>query len=406
MKLHPLINKQPLKLLLLLTIIAGAGLLMSHCNITPNKDDKSKSVESVKNDFGEKDLKSETIITGLNMPWAMAFLPDGSALVTERGGKLRLIKSVKDGVLDPQEIEGIPKVYYRGQGGLLDVVLHPNYKENGWIYLSYSSPKKEGEIGDDNGANTALMRAKLDLANHKLINIEHLYKALPNVKANIHFGGRILFDKKGYVFLSLGERGQKENAQNLGKAQGKIVRLHEDGKIPVDNPFIKTKNALPELWSYGHRNPQGLVMHPTTGVIWEHEHGPQGGDELNIIEKGKNYGWPLITYGIDYDNSIISDKTEAPGMEQPVIYWTPSIAPCGMTFITSPRFKDWNGDLIVGSLKFMYLQHLTVKGNKVTKKEVIFDKIGRVRDIKQGPDGNLYVVVESTGAIVKISPKA
>jgi len=400
MKLHPLINKQPLKLLLSLAIIVGTGVLMSHCNITSNNDE---NVESVRNDFGGKDLKSETIITGLNMPWAMAFLPDGNVLVTERGGKLRLIKG---GILDPQEIEGIPKVYYRGQGGLLDVVLHPNYKENGWIYISYSSPKKEGEIGDDNGANTALMRAKLDIANHKLTNIEHLYKAMPNVKANVHFGGRIVFDKKGYLFLSLGERGQMQNAQNLGKAQGKIVRLHEDGKIPTDNPFVADKNALPEIWSYGHRNPQGLVIHPTTGVIWEHEHGPQGGDELNIVEKGKNYGWPLITYGIGYDNSIISDKTEAPGLEQPVIYWKPSIAPCGMTFVTSAKFKEWNGDLIVGSLKFMNLEHLTIKGNKVVKKEVIFDKIGRVRDIKQGPDGNLYVVVESTGSIVKISPKA
>ncbi|WP_199120176.1 PQQ-dependent sugar dehydrogenase [Pedobacter sp. ASV28] len=390
MKHHFLLNWKPLRLFLTLAIAVASGLLMSHCNISTSPTDST-----------EKELKSETIVTGLNMPWAMAFLPDGRVLVTERGGKLRLVKG---GQLDPQEITGIPKVYYRGQGGLLDVVLHPNYKENGWIYMSYSSPKKDGETGDDNGANTALMRAKLE--GHTLTNIEHLYKASPNVKAGVHFGGRILFDKKGYVFLSLGERGQKENAQNLGKAQGKIVRLHEDGRIPTDNPFVKTKDALPEIWSYGHRNPQGLVMHPTTGVIWEHEHGPQGGDELNVIEKGKNYGWPLITYGIDYDNSIISDKTEAPGMEQPVIHWTPSIAPCGMTFVDSPKFKDWNGDLLVGSLKFMNLEHLTVKGNKVVKKEVIFDKIGRVRDIKQGPDGNIYVVVESTGSIVKISPKA
>lgn len=390
MKHHFLLNWKPLRLFLILACAVASGLLMSHCNISTSPTDRT-----------EKELKSETIVTGLNMPWAMAFLPDGRVLVTERGGKLRLVKG---GQLDPQEITGIPKVYYRGQGGLLDVVLHPNYKENGWIYMSYSSPKKDGEAGEDNGANTALMRAKLE--GHTLTNIEHLYKASPNVKAGVHFGGRILFDKKGYVFLSLGERGQKENAQNLGKAQGKIVRLHEDGRIPTDNPFVKTKDALPEIWSYGHRNPQGLVMHPTTGLIWEHEHGPQGGDELNVIEKGKNYGWPLITYGIDYDNSIISDKTEAPGMEQPVIHWTPSIAPCGMTFVDSPKFKDWNGDLLVGSLKFMNLEHLTVKGNKVVKKEVIFDKIGRVRDIKQGPDGNIYVVVESTGSIVKISPKA
>lgn len=349
----------------------------------------------------ESKLKTETIVTGLNMPWSMAFLPDGRALVTERTGKLRIVKG---GELDPKEIAGVPKVYFRGQGGLLDVVLHPNYKENGWIYISYSSPQKEGESGEDGGANTALMRAKLE--GYQLTNIEQLYKASPNVKGGVHFGGKILFDKKGYVFLTLGERGQKENAQNLGKAQGKVVRLHEDGKIPTDNPFVKTKGALPEIWSYGHRNPQGLVMHPKSGTIWEHEHGPQGGDELNVVEKGKNYGWPLITYGIDYDNSIISDKTEAPGMEQPVIYWKPSIAPCGMTFVTSPKFKDWNGDLLVGSLKFQNIEHLVVKDNKVVKKEIIFDKIGRVRDLKEGPDGNIYVVIESNGSIVKISPKS
>jgi len=382
--------KSALRFVLAIMILISAGMLMSHCNISTEKTDLS-----------DKNLKSETIVSGLNMPWAMAFLPDGRMLVTERGGKLRIVKGNQ---LDPQEVSGIPKVYYRGQGGLLDIALHPNYKENGWIYISYSSPKKEGETGDDNGANTALMRAKLN--GYQLTNIEHLYKASPNVRGGVHFGGKILFDNKDYVFLSLGERGQKENAQNLGKAQGKMVRLHDDGKIPTDNPFVTTKDALPEIWSYGHRNPQGLVMHPTNGTIWAHEHGPQGGDELNIVEKGKNYGWPLITYGIDYDNSIISDKTEAPGMEQPVIYWKPSIAPCGMTFVTSNKFKDWNGDLLVGSLKFQNLEHLVVNNNKVVKKEIIFDKIGRVRDVKQGPDGNIYVVAESTGTIVKISPKS
>jgi aldose sugar dehydrogenase len=349
----------------------------------------------------EANLKVDTVARGLKMPWATAFLPNGDLLVTERGGKLRL---VKDGVLDPQEIDGVPEVYYKGQGGLLDIQLHPDYKNNGWIYLSYSSPKKEGEEGDDGGANTALMRAKLK--DHALVDIQHIFKAMPNVKANVHFGGRIVFDKKGYVFLSLGERGQKENSQNLSKDQGKVVRLHEDGKIPTDNPFVKTPGARPEIWTYGHRNPQGMTIHPSTGVIWEHEHGPQGGDELNIVVKGKNYGWPLITFGIDYDNSIISKDTARAGMEQPVIYWKPSIAPCGMTFVTSPKFKEWNGDLLVGSLKFQYLQHLTVKGNKVTAREIIFEKLGRVRDVRQGPDGNIYVVLENSGKIVKISPKS
>lgn len=377
-----------LKSVLTLVAVAVSGLLMSYCTPTASQTETSAEAPI-----------SETVVKGLSMPWSMAFLPDGRMLVTERAGKLRIIK---DGVVDPQEISGVPKVYFRGQGGLLDVVLHPNYKSNGWIYLSYSSPKADGEMGDDGGANTALMRAKLD--GHTLTNIEHLYKASPNVKGGVHFGGKILFDKKGYVFLSLGERGQKDNSQLLSKAQGKMVRLHEDGKVPKDNPFVNTKDALPEIWSYGHRNPQGLVMHPTNGSIWAHEHGPQGGDELNIVEKAKNYGWPVITYGIGYDNVPISDKTEAPGMEQPIIYWKPSIAPCGMTFIDNPKFKDWNGNLLVGSLKFMNLERLVIKDNKVVKKEVVFQKIGRVRDLKQGPDGNIYVVIESSGSIVKISP--
>ncbi len=359
------------------------------------------SADYSKKQSAEDKYQVDTVATGLEMPWASALLPNGDLLVTERVGKLRL---VHNGVLDPQEIMGLPEIMYKGQGGLLDINLHPDYKKNGWIYISYSSPKKEGEIGDDGGANTALLRAKLK--GHALENVEILFKALPNVKGNNHFGGRIVFDKKGYVFLSLGERGQKEEAQNLSRDQGKMVRLHDNGKIPSDNPFVKTKDARPEIWSYGHRNPQGLVFNTKTGVLWEHEHGPQGGDELNIIEKGKNYGWPKITYGIDYDNSIISKDTVMEGMMQPVTFWRPSIAPCGMAFVDNPKFKDWNGDLLVGSLKFFYLQHLTVKGNKVTNREIIFEKIGRVRDVRQGHDGNIYVVVENSGKVVRISPKS
>ena len=344
-------------------------------------------------------LKIDTVVSGLKMPWAMAFLPDGNLLVTERPGQLRL---VKNGQLDPTPINGLPPILYKGQGGLLDINLHPNFKENGWIYISYSSPKADGEQGD--GANTALLRARLK--DHDLVDVKVLFKAIPNVTGSPHFGGRIVFDKKGYVFLSLGERGQKEKSQDLSADQGKVVRLHDDGRIPKDNPFVGQANARPEIWSYGHRNPQGMTIHPTTGVIWEHEHGPQGGDEVNIVEKGKNYGWPLITFGIDYDNSIISKDTARAGMEQPVIYWRPSIAPCGMTFVTSPKFKDWNGDLLVGSMKFQYIKHCVVKGNKIVSQEIIAEKIGRVRDLRQGPDGNIYVVLENSGKIVKLSPAA
>ncbi|WP_149240092.1 PQQ-dependent sugar dehydrogenase [Dyadobacter sp. 32] len=383
--------KKSLPLLMAGVLLTSSIALMSYRG-TEEKNAKQK--------LSEADLKVDTVASGLKMPWATTFLPNGDLLVTERVGKLRLVKK---GVLDPQDISGLPEILYKGQGGLLDVQLHPDYAKNGWIYISYSSPKAEGEEGDDGGANTGLIRAKLK--DHALTDVQKLFKALPNVKGGNHFGGRIVFDKKGYVFLSLGERGQKENAQNLGKDQGKVVRLHEDGKIPTDNPFVKTPGARPEIWTYGHRNPQGMTIHPTTGVIWAHEHGPQGGDELNIVQKGKNYGWPLITFGIDYDNSIISKDTARAGMEQPVTYWKPSIAPCGMTFVTSSQFKDWNGDLIVGSLKFQYLQHLTIKGNKVTGREIIFNKLGRVRDVRQGPDGNLYVVLENSGKIVRISKK-
>jgi glucose/arabinose dehydrogenase len=388
-----LLTKKALSVALGGLLMVSSVALMSTSGIS---DDKTSNTR-----FSVEDLKVDTVARGLQMPWASALLPNGDLLVTERVGKLRL---VKNGVLDPTPVSGVPEVLYKGQGGLLDIALHPDYAKNGWIYISYSSPKAAGEEGDDDGANTALIRAKLK--DHTLTDVQHLFKALPNVKSTPHFGGRIVFDKKGYVFLSLGERGQKENSQNLGRDQGKVVRLHEDGKIPTDNPFVKTAGARPEIWTYGHRNPQGMVIHPTTGVIWEHEHGPQGGDELNIIERGKNYGWPLITYGIDYDNSIISKDTARAGLEQPVIYWRPSIAPCGMTFVNNAKFKDWNGDLLVGSLKFMYIQHLTVKGNKVTNREIIFEKLGRVRDVRQGHDGNIYVVLENSGKIVRISPKA
>jgi glucose/arabinose dehydrogenase len=378
----------------LFMLLGGAALLTSTVLLLSSKKVTEKRV-------GKLDLSVETVVSGLTMPWATAFLPNGDMLVTERVGKLRL---VKDGKLDPVEISGLPKILYRGQGGLLDVVVHPNYTQNGWIYISYSSPKAEGEEGADNGANTALLRAKLK--DHALTDVQVIFKALPNVRSTPHFGGKIVFDKKGYVFLSLGERGQKEASQDLTKAQGKVVRLHEDGKIPADNPFVKTAGARPEIWSYGHRNPQGLVMNPSTGVLWEHEHGPQGGDELNIVEKGKNYGWPLITFGIDYDNSIISKDTAGVGLEQPVIYWKPSIAPSGMDFISSDKYKGLKGDLLVGSLKFNYLQHLAMKGNKVLSREIILEKIGRVRDVRQGPDGFIYVVVEDSGKIVRVVPKS
>lgn len=349
----------------------------------------------------------DTLASGLVNPWSVAFLPSGELLVTERTvGQLRL---VKDGKVDPTPIAGLPEIFTKGQGGLLEVVTHPKYAENGWLYISFSSPKKEGEAGE--GANTELIRARLK--DHSLVDVQSIYKAMPNVKSNPHFGGRIVFDNKGYVFLSIGERGQKEKSQDLSTDQGRVVRLHEDGQVPKDNPFVGKAGAREGIFSYGHRNPQGLAFQPGTGRLWEHEHGPQGGDELNIIEKGKNYGWPAITYGIDYDNSIISKDSVMAGMEQPVIFWRPSIAPCGMAFISSDKYPGMKGDLLVSSMKFKYIKLLKIKGKKVVSQETILDKIGRVRDIKQGPDGYIYVVIEErdtvnnrdNGRVVRVIPE-
>lgn len=346
----------------------------------------------------EKSYKQEVVVEGLNMPWAIAFLSETEWLVTERlTGELRLIQN---GQLHPDPIGGVPEVWARGQGGLLDVVAHPNYKENGWIYLSYASPHKPGEPGQ--GANTEFIRARIK--NHELTDIQVLFKAIPNRTSTPHFGGRIVFDGKGHIFLSVGERGEMDKAQDLSTHQGRIIRLTEDGKVPKDNPFVGKKDALPEIWSYGHRNPQGLVLHPTSGILWEHEHGPQGGDELNVIEKGKNYGWPLITFGINYDNSIISNDTARAGLEQPKTYWKPSIAPCGMAVVTGDKYPEWKGDLLVGSLKFNYIQHVKVDKDKVVKRQTVLPKIGRVRDIRQGPDGFIYVVVEG-GKIIRVVPE-
>ena len=251
-------------------------------------------------------------------------------------------------------IAGAPTIVNRGQGGLLDIKLHPNYITNGWIYLSFSSPEGEGE-----GANTAIMRAKLK--DTSLIEQQIIYKGTPNTRKGQHFGSRIEFDNQGHLYFSIGDRGNRdENPQDVTRDCGKIYRLNDDGSIPEDNPFVNTPNAKQAIFSYGHRNPQGLIKHPETGAIWEHEHGPKGGDEINIIQKAKNYGWPIISYGINYDGSSFTDITEKEGMEQPLFYWVPSIAPSGMTFVSSDIYPQWKGNLLVGSLKFKYLERLVL----------------------------------------------
>ncbi|MCF6294099.1 MAG: PQQ-dependent sugar dehydrogenase [Flavobacteriaceae bacterium] len=335
----------------------------------------------------------EVIVPELSIPWGFVFLPDQSMLITEKKGELIHFKNGKKTI-----IKGLPEIKVLGQGGLLDIELHPDYATNGWIYISYASPDGEGE-----GANTVIMRCKLK--DDTLIEKQTLYKASPNSKRGQHFGSRIEFDNEGYLYFSIGDRGNRDkNPQDITRDSGKIYRLNDDGSIPKDNPFVNEANAKKAIYSYGHRNPQGMVLHPETGELWTHEHGPRGGDEINIIKAGKNYGWPLISYGINYSGTSFTDYTALPGMEQPLHYWDPSIAPSGMTFVTSDIYPEWKGNLLVGSLKFQYLNRCVLKNNKVVKEEKLIDGLGRVRSVRQGPDGYIYVGVENVG-IVKIIPK-
>lgn len=336
---------------------------------------------------------TKRIIDNLNNPWGMTWLPDGSMLITEKSGE---IIHFKDG--DKKEIKNVPEVYNRGQGGLLDIELHPKYSENGWIYISYASSEGEGS-----GGNTKISRAKLN--GDALTNIEHLYKAIPNTTRGQHFGSRIEFDNEGYLYFTIGDRGSRdENPQNIKLDGGKVYRLHDDGRIPADNPFVDHSGAKKAIYTYGNRNPQGMAKNPETGAIWIHEHGPKGGDEVNIVKKGANYGWPVISYGVNYSGSKFTEETARPGMEQPVYYWTPSIAPCGMDFVTGNKYPDWKGHLLVGSLKFNYVELLKLNGDEVIEREKIAEDIGRVRNVKMGPDGFIYIAVEGDG-IYKVIPQ-
>ncbi|WP_159024102.1 PQQ-dependent sugar dehydrogenase [Formosa sp. L2A11] len=335
----------------------------------------------------------KVVVSGIDNPWGFVFLPDQSLLITEKSGELIHFKNNKK-----TTISGLPDIPQLGQGGLLDIALHPNYKDNGWIYFSYASSK-----GESSGANTALMRAKIK--NNTLINKELLYKATPNYSSGDHFGSRILFDANNYVFFSIGERGQRDiNPQDITRDGGKIYRLHDDGSIPKDNPFVNLPKAKKAIYSYGHRNPQGMIINPVTNKIWAHEHGPKGGDEINIISAGKNYGWPLVTYGINYWGTSITDHTEMEGMESPIHQWTPSIAPSGMCYVTSNKYAGWQNNILVGSLKFQFLDRCVIKNNTVIKEERLLENVGRIRSVVQGPDGFIYVGIENVG-IVKIIPK-
>lgn len=371
-------------------LLASCGEQGNNQAQTTSAEDSTPSEKVVASE--KEKFRVDTISNTLDHPWGIAFLPDGRMLVTERSGKILI---VKDDQLQPEQIENVPEVAATGQGGLLDIQLHPDYKSNGWIYLSYSKP-------GDGGSATTIARAKLN--GNTLTDVTELFTAQPYVNSGLHFGSRIAFDEKGYIFFSCGERGTMENAQNLGNHLGKIIRLHDDGRVPTDNPFVNTAGAKPEIWSYGHRNPQGLVYDKVTETLWDHEHGPKGGDELNKVEKGKNYGWPKITYGINYDGKPITDKTSMEGMEQPVTYWVPSIAPCGMAQVTQDKFPAWKGNLLVGALSFQHIARVEIENGNYVKQEKLLDKVGRVRAVAESPEGFIYVATEGPGMLLKLSP--
>jgi glucose/arabinose dehydrogenase len=334
------------------------------------------------------------VASGLEHPWALAFLPDGRMLVTERPGRLRLIA---DGRLQRKAISGVPRVADRGQGGLLDVVLHPDYATNGWLYLSFAAPGRSG-------AHTAVVRARLD--GNRLADLQSIFNANNISSGTGHFGSRLAFGGDGKLYITVGERRDSERAQDLDAHNGTTVRLNDDGTVPSDNPFLNTAGALPEIYSYGHRNPQGLARHPDSGAVWLNEHGPKGGDEINIVRAGVNYGWPVITYGRSYSGFAIGEGSEKSGMAQPLLHWTPSIAPSGMAFYTGDKFPAWRGNLFVGSLKFRHLVRVELDGERVVGQERLLENaFGRVRDVRQGPDGLLYVLTdEGDGALIRLEP--
>lgn len=345
----------------------------------------------------EMTIKLEPVAEGLDVPWGMAFLPGGDLLVTDRNGKFYRVKPDKT----LSVISGAPEVLARGQGGLMDVTLDPGFATNQLIYLSYSKFKNvDGAVL----ATTAIMQAKLD--GNTLTAQKDIFVAEPYSKTQHHYGSRMQFGKDGYLYFSVGERGnEQQNPQDIkGNDLGKVHRIKSDGSIPADNPFVKTPGASASIYAYGHRNPQGMTIHPVTGKIWTNEHGPRGGDEINIEEAGKNYGWPVITYGINYNGKPISNLTAKAGMVQPLHYWIPSIGPSGIAFVTGDKYKKWEGNLLSGSLRFKFLQRSVLKGNKVVKEEILFKNIGRVRDVRMAPDGLIYIAVESPGRIYRLLP--
>jgi glucose/arabinose dehydrogenase len=342
-------------------------------------------------------FRVEHLTGGLDHPWSLAFLPGGGFLVSERPGRLRRVDA--DGRLLDKPVGGLPEIRARGQGGLLDVALHPQFEANKWVYLSYVEP-------GPGGMGTAVARGRL--RGDRLSDTEVLFRMLPKSRSGRHFGSRLVFDRDGHLFITLGDRGDRPRAQDLGDHAGSVIRLNDDGSVPADNPFVGRPDARPEIYSYGHRNIQGATLHPSTGQLWTHEHGPQGGDEINLPVPGVNYGWPVVTYGVNYGiGTAIGEGTEKAGMAQPLHHWTPSIAPSGLAFYEGDRFPGWQGDLFVGSLKFELLLRLQLEDGRVVGEERLLEEaLGRIRDVRQGPDGLLYLLTDASGdgQLVRLVP--
>jgi glucose/arabinose dehydrogenase len=348
-------------------------------------------------------LNVEVFAEGLDIPWAIVFLDANTALITEKPGRLRVVSK---GKLLPEPVKNIPKVLNEGQGGLMDVAVDPDYNQNGWIYLAFSHVLDKPAKGEQRpGAMTKIVRGKIE--NNTWTNEQVLFEAPHEMYRTTrhHYGCRIVFDPRGYLYFAIGDRGTGFQAQDNSLPNGKVHRIHKDGKIPADNPFVSDPKAMKSLYSLGNRNIQGMAIHPVTGELWTTEHGPMGGDELNLIKPGKNYGWETITYGINYNGTIITEFTRMDGMEQPNLYWRPSIAVCGLDFYRGDLFKKWKNKLLVGALKYEEVRLLDIEGDRVIHDEIILKGQGRVRDVQTGPDGAIYVVLNDPGTILKLMPK-
>ncbi|WKN40626.1 PQQ-dependent sugar dehydrogenase [Tunicatimonas pelagia] len=339
----------------------------------------------------------EVFADGLEIPWAVAFAGDDKVLVTERPGRLRVIDN---GELQAP-VQSTPEVLHEGQGGLLDVAVDPDYDQNGWVYLSFSHALEDD--GAKLGAMTKIVRGKIE--NNQWTSEETVFESPHDLYSTTrhHYGNRIVFDPEGYLYFSIGDRGAQDQAQDITRPNGKVHRINRDGSIPEDNPFVNETDAISSIFTYGNRNPQGLAVHPETGTIWETEHGPMGGDEVNIIQKGNNYGWPVITYGRNYNGTSITDITRKEGMEQPIIYWKPSIAVCGIEFYQGDEFPKWKNKLLVGALAYEEVRLLNIVDDRIMHDEVIMKNVGRVRDVAPGPNGAVYVIMNEPDVVLKLT---